>query len=138
MSALYITDGVWHSPLSGHWLFTLQLHPNDCYFVDKVLQLWENIIRLRIFSFVQTVIYLDGANVFELVGSFILNKLTFIVNKSDIGLYRLYPPFSRSVRSNIGIIFSRLLSKHFPRNHTKNKIFDRNTVKQTDQSKLTR
>ena len=132
-SALYITDGVWHSPLSGHWLFTLQLHPNDCYFVDKVLRLWENIIKLRIFS-----IYLDGADVCELVGSFILNKRTFIVNKSDIGLYRLYPPFSRSVRSNIGIIFSRLLSKHFPRNHTMNKIFDRNTVKQTDQSKLTR
>ena len=29
----------------------------------------------------------DGAELCELVGSFILNKLTSIVNKSDIGLY---------------------------------------------------
>ena len=37
--------------------------------------------------------------------------------------------FSRSVKSNIGRIFSRLLSKHFPRNHIMHKIFNRNTVK---------
>ena len=30
----------------------------------------------------------DGAELCELVGSFILNKLTYLVNKSDIGLYR--------------------------------------------------
>ena len=30
----------------------------------------------------------DGAEVCELVGSFILNKLTSIINKSDIGFYR--------------------------------------------------
>ena len=30
----------------------------------------------------------DGAELCELVGSFILNKLTSLVNKSDIGLYR--------------------------------------------------
>ena len=30
----------------------------------------------------------DVAEVCELVGSFILNKLTSIINKSDIGLYR--------------------------------------------------
>ena len=30
----------------------------------------------------------DGAEVCELVGSFILNKLTSIINKSNIGLYR--------------------------------------------------
>ena len=30
----------------------------------------------------------DDAEVCELVGSFILNKLTSIINKSDIGLYR--------------------------------------------------
>ena len=30
----------------------------------------------------------DGAELYKLVDSFILNKLTFIVNKSDIGLYR--------------------------------------------------
>ena len=39
------------------------------------------------------------------------------------------PPFSKSVKSNIGRIFLRLLSKHFPRNHTMYKIFNRNTVK---------
>ena len=30
----------------------------------------------------------DRAEVCELVGSFILNKLTSIINRSDIGLYR--------------------------------------------------
>ena len=30
----------------------------------------------------------NGAELCELVGSFMLNKLTFIVNKCDIGLYR--------------------------------------------------
>ena len=39
------------------------------------------------------------------------------------------PPFSRSVKSNIGRIFLRLLSKYFPRNHTMYKIFNTNTVK---------
>ena len=39
------------------------------------------------------------------------------------------PPFSNSVRSNIRGIFLRLLLKHFPRNHTTHKIFNRNTVK---------
>ena len=32
--------------------------------------------------------YYNGPKICELVGSFILNKLTSIVNKSDIGLYR--------------------------------------------------
>ena len=32
--------------------------------------------------------YYEGAELSELVGSFILNKLTSIVNKSNIGLYR--------------------------------------------------
>ena len=39
------------------------------------------------------------------------------------------PPFTRSVKSNIDWIFLHLLSKHFPRNHTIHKIFNRNTVK---------
>ena len=39
------------------------------------------------------------------------------------------PPISRSVKSNVDRIFLRLLSKHFPRNHTTHKIFNRNTVK---------
>ena len=39
------------------------------------------------------------------------------------------PPFSRSVKSNMGRIFLHLLSKHFPRNHTMHKIFNKNTVK---------
>ena len=37
MSAWYITDRFWHSPLSGHLFFTLQLHPNDCCFGDNVI-----------------------------------------------------------------------------------------------------
>ena len=44
-------------------------------------------------------------------------------------IIRFNPPFSRSVKSNIVRIFLRLLSKHFPRNHTMRKIFNRNTVK---------
>ena len=39
------------------------------------------------------------------------------------------PPFSRSVKSNIGRIFLRLISKHFPQSHTMHKIFNRDTVK---------
>ena len=39
------------------------------------------------------------------------------------------PPFSKSVQSNIGRILLCLLSKHFPRNHTMYKIFNRKTVK---------
>ena len=39
------------------------------------------------------------------------------------------PPFSRSVKCNIGRILLGLLSKHFPQNHTMHKIFNRNTVK---------
>ena len=45
-SAWYITDGVWHSPLSGHSFFILQLHPSDCCFGGKLLWLWEDIIEL--------------------------------------------------------------------------------------------
>ena len=45
-SSLYITDGVWYSPLIGHSFFTLQLHPNAYCFGDKMLQLWEDIIEL--------------------------------------------------------------------------------------------
>ena len=39
------------------------------------------------------------------------------------------PPFSRSVKSNIGKILLHQLLKRFPRNHTMHKIFNRNTVK---------
>ena len=39
------------------------------------------------------------------------------------------PPFSRSVKSNIGRILLSLLLKHFSQNHTMYKIFNRNTVK---------
>ena len=36
------------------------------------------------------------------------------------------PPFSRSMKSNIGRTFLHLLSKNFSRNHTMDKIFNRN------------
>ena len=39
------------------------------------------------------------------------------------------PPFSKSVRTNVANLFLNLLDKHFPRGHTLNKIFNRNTVK---------
>ena len=39
------------------------------------------------------------------------------------------PPYSRSVETNIGKEFLRLLDTHFPRHHQLHKIFNRNTVK---------
>ena len=62
MSSLYITDGVWHSPLSGHSFFFLQSHPNDCCFGNKILRLWEDIIKpilLRQLYFILTVFLLN-------------------------------------------------------------------------------
>lgn len=39
------------------------------------------------------------------------------------------PPFSASVKTNIGKTFLRLLEKHFPNNHPMHKIYNKNTVK---------
>ena len=39
------------------------------------------------------------------------------------------PPYSKSVQTNIGKSFLRLLQKHFPKNHKFHKIFNKNTVK---------
>ena len=39
------------------------------------------------------------------------------------------PPYSKSVKTNIGRIFIKLISKHFPPNHTFVKIFNKNTIK---------
>ena len=39
------------------------------------------------------------------------------------------PPFSQSVKTNIGKIFLKLIRKHFPRHHKLHKIFNPNTLK---------
>ena len=39
------------------------------------------------------------------------------------------PPFSKSVKTNVGRSFLNLLDKHFPPSHKLHKIFNRNTVK---------
>ena len=39
------------------------------------------------------------------------------------------PPFSKNVKTNIGIVFFKFLSKHFPPNSKLNKIFNCNTIK---------
>ena len=39
------------------------------------------------------------------------------------------PPYSKSVKTNIGRIFIKLISKHFPSNHMFVKIFNKNTIK---------
>lgn len=39
------------------------------------------------------------------------------------------PPFSQSVKSNIGKKFLKLVLKHFPRNNSLHKIFNKNTIK---------
>ena len=62
-----------------------------------------------------------------------LNNIAPTTNKKQKNRKRkiiwFNPPFCKSVKSNIGRIFLRLYSKHFPRNHTMHKIFNRNTVK---------
>ena len=39
------------------------------------------------------------------------------------------PPYSKLVKTNIGRIFIKLISKHFPPNHKLVKIFNKNTIK---------
>ena len=39
------------------------------------------------------------------------------------------PPYSKSLKTNIGKYFFRLLNKHFPRGHKHYKMFNRNTLK---------
>ena len=39
------------------------------------------------------------------------------------------PPYSKSVKNNVGRIFIKLTSKHFPPNHKFLKIFNKNTIK---------
>ena len=39
------------------------------------------------------------------------------------------PPYSKSVKTNVGKYFLKLLEKHFPKRHKMSKIFNRNTVK---------
>ena len=39
------------------------------------------------------------------------------------------PPFSQSVKTNIGKVFLKLVRKHFPRHHIIHKIFNTNTLK---------
>ena len=39
------------------------------------------------------------------------------------------PPYSKSVKTNIGKIFLNLIKKHFPPHHKFHKLFDKNTVK---------
>ena len=39
------------------------------------------------------------------------------------------PPYSLSVKTNISIVFLKLVRKHFPRSHKFNKIFNLNTIK---------
>ena len=39
------------------------------------------------------------------------------------------PPYSKSVSTNVGKYFLKLLDKHFPKRHKLNKIFNRNTIK---------
>jgi hypothetical protein len=40
-----------------------------------------------------------------------------------------YPPFSKSVNTNIGREFLSLIDKHFPLQHKLHKIFNRDTLK---------
>ena len=39
------------------------------------------------------------------------------------------PPYSKTIKTNVGGQFLKLLSKHFPKSHILNKVFNRKTVK---------
>ena len=39
------------------------------------------------------------------------------------------PPFSKSVKTNIGRTFLKLISRHFPRHHKYHSLFNKNNVK---------
>ena len=39
------------------------------------------------------------------------------------------PPYIKSVKTNVGKLFLRLINKHFPPTHKYRKIFNRNTIK---------
>ena len=49
--------------------------------------------------------------------------------KRQRNIQRFNPPFSQSVKTNIGKVFLKLVRKHFPRHHKLHKIFNTNTLK---------
>ena len=55
------------------------------------------------------------------------NKINQKYRKRNI--LRFNPPYSKSVKTNIGKLFLRLINKHFPPTHKYRKIFNRNTIK---------
>ena len=66
------------------------------------------------------------------------NDLDYVENKNNTNdnkrktkrkIIRFNPPFSKSIKINIGKIFLELLSKHFRKNQKMHKIFNRNAVK---------
>ena len=51
-------------------------------------------------------------------------------NKKRKGnIIRFNPPYNKTVKTNIGKYFFRLINKHFPLEHKFRKIFNRNTLK---------
>ena len=49
--------------------------------------------------------------------------------KRKLNITWFNPPYSKSIKTNIGRIFIKLISKHFPPNHKFVKIFTQNTQK---------
>ena len=56
-------------------------------------------------------------------------ETTYIHVESDHPPLWFSPPYSKSVKTNIGKLFLRLINKHFPPKHKYRKIFSRNTIK---------
>ena len=48
---------------------------------------------------------------------------------TELSIHRFNPPYSMNVQTNIGREFLNLVSKHFPKNHRYNKIFNKNNIK---------
>ena len=61
--------------------------------------------------------------------NFINRPSTRLLKKRKRNIIWFDPPYSKSVKTNIGRIFIKLISKHFPPNHKFVKIFNKNTIK---------
>ena len=55
--------------------------------------------------------------------------MTKKTRKRDRKVIWYNPPYSKSVKTNVGAQFLKLIGKHFPRSHKLHKIFNRNSLK---------
>ena len=61
--------------------------------------------------------------------NFINRPSTRLLKKRKCNIIWFDPPYSKSVKTNIGRIFIKSISKYFPPNHKFVKMFNKNTIK---------